>query len=81
MLSAFRILNATRNNKMFWEVDACLTLFTARVLEPSASSRLIELSRPNAVEACDIGVVGGDDIAFLADAHVLNYSSSLEASG
>ena len=33
----------------------------------------MELSRPNLVEACDIGVVGGDDIALdlpWAKAHV-----------
>ena len=32
----------------------------------------MELSRPNLVEACDIGVVGGDDIALhlpTANAH------------
>lgn len=30
-LSAFRILNATRNRKMSCEVDTCLTFFTARL--------------------------------------------------
>ena len=60
-LSAFRIRNATRNKKMSCEVDPCLTFFTARLRKPLASSRLIGLSRPNRVEACDIGVVGGDD--------------------
>lgn len=64
MLSAFKILNATRNNKMSWEVDTCLTLPTARFRRPLSSSRLIELSRSILVEAWDIGVVvGGDDIA------------------
>ncbi len=72
MLSAFRIRNATRNKKMSWEVDACLILCTACVLKPLASSRLIELSRPKLVEACDIGVVGGDDIAFY-----LRYANAL----
>ena len=62
-LSALRILNATRNKKMSCDVDTCLTRSTARRRRPLTSSRLIELSRPNLVEACDIGVVGGDDMA------------------
>lgn len=66
MLSAFKTLNATRNNKMSWEANACLTLFQADVLRPFASSRLRELSRPKLVESCDIGAVVGDDIAFLS---------------
>lgn len=62
-LSALRILNATRNKKMSCDVDTCLTRSTARRRRPLTSSRLNELSRPNLVEACDIGVVGGDDMA------------------
>lgn len=47
---------------MSCDVDTCLTRSTARRRRPLTSSRLIELSRPNLVEACDIGVVGGDDM-------------------
>ena len=62
-LSAFRILNATRNKKRSREGETCLTVSVARRRRLLASSRLMELSMPNLVEACDIGVVGGDDIA------------------
>lgn len=66
MLSAFNILNATRNSKMFLAVEACLTLSAARLPGPLAWSRDMELSMPNLVEASDIGVVGNDDMPSLA---------------
>ena len=69
MLSALSIRNAIRNNRMSIDVEAVLMRPTARFRRLLASSRLMELSRPNFVEACDIGVVGGDDIALGASAH------------
>lgn len=72
ILKALRILNASKNNSMSCETDTSLTRSRARLRKPLLSSRYIELSRPNFVEACDMGVVGGDDIALhlpCANAH------------
>ena len=63
MLNALRILNANKNNIMSCETDTSLTRSMACLREALLSSRSMELSRPNLVEACDMGVVGGDDIA------------------
>ena len=75
MLKAFRILNASKKRKMSCETDTFLIRSVMVCLRKTLlSSREIELSRPNLVEACDIGVVGGDDIAshlLRANAHTL----------
>ena len=72
MLNALRILSVSRSNSTSCETDTFLTRSMASLWNPLLSSRSMELSRPNLVEACDIGVVGGDDIVSLllwASAH------------
>lgn len=63
MLSALRIRKAIRKSRMSRAVVACLIRSSVRLRRLFASSRLIELSMPNLVDACDIGVVGGDNMA------------------
>ena len=79
-LSAFRILNATRNKKTSRDTEARLIRSKAGRWRTLTSSKLMELSMPNRVEACDIGVVGGDDIALhlpSANAHEEGHVSFL----
>lgn len=60
MLSAFRILNATRNNRMSCAVVALCARSNVREVELLGSSRFIEESLPTFVEDSEVGV---DDIA------------------
>lgn len=60
MLSAFNILNATRNNRMSCAVVAPCARSNVRELKLLYSSKIVEDSLPAFVEDSEVGV---DDIA------------------
>jgi len=60
MLSAFKILNAIRNNRMSCAVVALCARSNVRELKPLGSSKFIDESLPTFVEDSEVGV---DDIA------------------
>ena len=62
ILKAFKIRNAIRNRSRSREIDKCLTRSTARPPRTFTSSKHMDLSKSQLVEACDIDGVHSDDM-------------------